>query len=78
MLPVASGRHQVWAKKLGAEPVKVLLLPGGPAFTHAYSEATESFPPQARIEMYYQLHWDVETPIPRRPVTLDAPNRSFS
>ena len=32
---------------------KVLLLHGGPAVTHAYLEAMESFLPDASIEMYY-------------------------
>ena len=33
--------------------VKVLLLHGGPGFSHEYLEAFESFLPQAGIEMYY-------------------------
>ena len=33
--------------------MKVLLLHGGPAFTHCYLEAMESFLPDAGIEMYY-------------------------
>lgn len=53
MLPVAGGRYKVWTKKLGSGPVKVLLLHGGPGFTHEYLEAMESFLPQAGIEMYY-------------------------
>lgn len=53
MLPVAGGKYKVWTKKVGSGPVKVLLLHGGPGFTHEYLEAMESFLPQAGIEMYY-------------------------
>jgi proline iminopeptidase len=37
----------------GEAPLKVLLLHGGPGFTHQYLEAMESFLPEAGIEMYY-------------------------
>lgn len=53
MIPVAGGKYKVWTKQLGSGPVKVLLLHGGPGFTHDYLEAMESFLPQAGIEMYY-------------------------
>jgi proline iminopeptidase len=53
MLPVADGKYKVWTKKLGSGPIKVLLLHGGPGFSHEYLEAFESFLPQAGIEMYY-------------------------
>jgi proline iminopeptidase len=53
MLPVMGGRYKVWTKKLGSGPIKVLLLHGGPGFTHQYLEAMESFLPPAGIEMYY-------------------------
>src|SRR4051794_20572809 len=53
MVPVAGGKYKVWTKKVGSGPVKVLLLHGGPGFTHEYLEAMESFLPQAGIEMYY-------------------------
>lgn len=53
MVPVAGGKYKVWTKKIGSGPVKVLLLHGGPGFTHEYLEAMESFLPQAGIEMYY-------------------------
>ena len=53
MVPVAAGKYKVWTKKLGAGSVKVLLLHGGPGFSHEYLEAFESFLPQAGIEMYY-------------------------
>ncbi len=53
MLPVANGKYKVWTKRLGSGPVKVLLLHGGPGFSHEYLEAFESFLPEAGIEMYY-------------------------
>jgi proline iminopeptidase len=53
MIPVMGGRYKVWTKKMGSGPIKVLLLHGGPGFTHQYLEAMESFLPQAGIEMYY-------------------------
>jgi proline iminopeptidase len=53
MLPVVGGKYKVWTKKIGSGPVKVLLLHGGPGFSHEYLEALESFLPQAGIEMYY-------------------------
>lgn len=53
MVPVVGGKYKVWTKKIGSGPVKVLLLHGGPGFTHEYLEAMESFLPEAGIEMYY-------------------------
>jgi proline iminopeptidase len=53
MIPVMGGRFKVWTKKMGCGPLKVLLLHGGPGFTHQYLEAMESFLPEAGIEMYY-------------------------
>ena len=53
MIPVMGGRYKVWTKKMGSGPIKVLLLHGGPGFTHQYLEAMESFLPEAGIEMYY-------------------------
>jgi proline iminopeptidase len=53
MVPVVGGKYKVWTKKVGSGPVKVLLLHGGPGFSHEYLEALESFLPQAGIEMYY-------------------------
>ncbi len=52
MVPIAGGNN-VWVKKLGSGPVKVLLLHGGPGFSHDYLECFEDFLPQAGIEMYY-------------------------
>ncbi len=53
MVPVVGGKYKVWTKKLGSGPTKVLLLHGGPGFSHEYLEGFESFLPQAGIEMYY-------------------------
>jgi len=57
MIPVAGGKYKVWTKRFGpasgSASIKVLLLHGGPGFSHEYLEAFESFLPQAGIEMYY-------------------------
>ena len=48
------GTHWVWTKRIGNNPrVRVLLLHGGPAATHEYLEACDSFLPAAGIEYYY-------------------------
>ncbi|HEX8059496.1 MAG TPA: alpha/beta fold hydrolase, partial [Cyclobacteriaceae bacterium] len=52
MITVAD-KYQVWTKKVGSGDIKVLLLHGGPGFTHDYFECFESFLPQAGIEFYY-------------------------
>src|SRR5215813_1807347 len=52
MIPVGGG-HNVWTKRIGHSPIKVLLLHGGPGFTHEYFECFEDFLPQAGIEFYY-------------------------
>lgn len=49
-----SGTFRVWTKRVGNHPtMKVLLLHGGPAATHEYLEAFDSFFPGAGIEYYY-------------------------
>jgi len=53
MLPVVNGKYKVWTKRIGQGPLKVLVLHGGPGFSHEYLEALESFLPPAGIEMYY-------------------------
>ena len=53
MVPVAGGRYKVWTKTIGSGPLQVLLLHGGPGFTHQYLEAMESFLPEAGIAMTY-------------------------
>ena len=56
MIPVktAKGTFNVWTKRVGNNPtMKVLLLHGGPAATHEYFEAFDSYFPGAGIEYYY-------------------------
>ena len=56
LIPVETpeGTFRVWTKRVGNNPtVKVLLLHGGPGFTHEYLEAFDSFFPAAGIEYYY-------------------------
>jgi proline iminopeptidase len=48
------GTFTVWTKRVGNNPtIKVLLLHGGPASTHEYFEAMDSYFPGAGIEYYY-------------------------
>ena len=48
------GEFRVWTKRVGNNPrIKVLLLHGGPAATHEYFEALDSYFPGAGIEYYY-------------------------
>jgi len=48
------GQFRVWTKRVGNNPtIKVLLLHGGPAFTHEYLEVFDSYFPGAGIEYYY-------------------------
>jgi proline iminopeptidase len=52
MIKLRNG-YKVWTKRFGNNPrIKVLLLHGGPAFTHEYMECVESFFPEASIEFY--------------------------
>ena len=37
------GKYNVWTKKIGDGKIKVLLLHGGPGFTHDYMECFEVF-----------------------------------
>jgi proline iminopeptidase len=56
MIPVNTpqGSFKVWTKRVGNNPtVKVLLLHGGPGFTHEYLEAFDSYFPGAGFEYYY-------------------------
>jgi proline iminopeptidase len=55
MIPITTpaGKFRVWTKRFGNNPrIKVLLLHGGPAFTHEYFECFESFFPKEGIEFY--------------------------
>src|ERR1700761_2030166 len=42
MVPVVGGKYKVWTKKMGSGPTKVLLLHGGPGFSHEDLEAMEA------------------------------------
>ena len=56
LIPVntPAGEFRVWTKRIGNNPtIKVLLLHGGPGFTHEYLEAIDSHFPAAGIEYYY-------------------------
>jgi proline iminopeptidase len=53
MVPVVGGKYKVWTKRIGRGPIKVLILHGGPGFSHEYLEALESFLPENGIEKYY-------------------------
>lgn len=56
MIPISTpkGTFKVWTKRIGNNPkIKVLLLHGGPGFTHEYFEAADSYFPAAGIEYYY-------------------------
>lgn len=47
------GKYRVWTKRVGSGKIKMLLLHGGPGFTHEYFECFEDFLPQNGIEFYY-------------------------
>jgi proline iminopeptidase len=56
MVPIHTpkGDFKVWTKRVGNNPdAKVLLLHGGPACTHEYWEACDSYLPAAGIEYFY-------------------------
>ncbi len=56
MIPIETpaGTFRVWTKRVGNNPrVKLLLLHGGPGFTHEYFEACDSWLPPAGVEYYY-------------------------
>lgn len=56
MIPIETpqGEFRVWTKRVGNNPrIKLLLLHGGPAATHEYFEAFDSYLPGAGIEYYY-------------------------
>lgn len=60
MIPINTpiGTFKVWTKTIGYNPrIKVLLLHGGPAMTHEYMEAFESYFPKEGFELieYDQL-----------------------
>jgi proline iminopeptidase len=48
------GKFHVWIKRTGNNPkLKLLLLTGGPGFSHAYLEVMDSYLPAEGIEYYY-------------------------
>jgi proline iminopeptidase len=56
LVPITTpkGTFRVWTKRVGNNPrMKVLLLHGGPAATHEYFEAFDSFLPATGIEYIY-------------------------
>jgi proline iminopeptidase len=56
MIPVETpaGTFNVWTKRVGNNPtIKLLLLHGGPAATHEYFEAFDTWLPGEGIEYYY-------------------------
>ncbi len=56
LIPITTpkGEFHVWTKRFGNNPTaKLLLLHGGPAATHEYFEACDSYLPAAGIEYYY-------------------------
>lgn len=53
LVPVVGGKYKVWTKRVGNGATKILLLHGGPAFSHEYLEAMTSFLPPAGYEIYY-------------------------
>ena len=56
MIPIKTpkGEFHVWTKRVGNNPtIKVLLLHGGPAATHEYFEAFDSYFPGAGVEYYF-------------------------
>lgn len=53
-IKTSSGEFKVWTKRIGNNPkIKVLLLHGGPGFTHEYLECFDSYFPREGIEYYY-------------------------
>lgn len=47
------GKYHVWTKKVGDGKMKVLLLHGGPGFSHDYFECYEDFLPGEGMTIYY-------------------------
>jgi pimeloyl-ACP methyl ester carboxylesterase len=57
MIPITTpaGNFRVWTQRIGNNPrLKVLLLHGGPAATHEYFEAFQSFFPGEGIEFWME------------------------
>jgi proline iminopeptidase len=45
--------YKVWTRRVGSGPIKVLLLHGGPGFSHDYMECFTQYLPPAGIEIYF-------------------------
>ena len=52
IIPLKEG-HNVWTKRVGKGPTKLLTLHGGPGATHEYFECFEDYLPRKKIEFYY-------------------------
>jgi proline iminopeptidase len=48
-----SSGYKVWTQRVGSGATKVLLLHGGPGFSHDYMNCYSDFLPQAGYEMYF-------------------------
>jgi len=48
-----SSGHKVWTQRMGSGPTKVLLLHGGPGFSHDYLQCFADFLPKAGYEVYF-------------------------
>ncbi|MET3722567.1 proline iminopeptidase-family hydrolase [Sphingomonas trueperi] len=48
-----AGKYQVWTERVGTGATKVLLLHGGPGFSHDYMDCFADFLPQAGYELYF-------------------------
>ena len=77
MIPIRTprGEFKVWTKRVGNSPrVKMLLLHGGPAATHEYFEAFDSYFPAAGIEYdYYDQLGSAYSDQPNEPELWDLP-----
>jgi|ERR1700722_5027045 len=45
--------YQVWTKRVGKGPIKILLLHGGPGYTHECLECFEDFFPSEQFQLIY-------------------------
>jgi proline iminopeptidase len=77
MIPITTpkGTFRVWTKRIGNNPTtKVLLLHGGPGFTHEYLEVFDSYFPRAGVEyIYYDQLGSAYSDQPDEPSLWDLP-----
>jgi proline iminopeptidase len=52
-IPVVGGKYRVWTQQVGDGATKVLLLHGGPGFSHDYLEAFTPHVPGSGLTIYY-------------------------